>query len=160
DLQAYSLSRNGEVVRLERIPPEVLYLLIERAGQVVARDEILERIWGKGVYIDGENAINTAGDKICRALNDDSHRAPLLVTLPGKGYGFVGPVLIPNGELNPGLVPNGRLNGDEKGQPPINGADFPFTLATSTENQSSGRRYWLAGLLTVAGLGLIASAMA
>jgi DNA-binding winged helix-turn-helix (wHTH) protein len=72
DPSAYRLSRNGEVVRLERIRLELLCLLVERCGQIVSRAEILERIWGKGVFIDNENAINTAVRKIRRALNDDA----------------------------------------------------------------------------------------
>jgi DNA-binding winged helix-turn-helix (wHTH) protein len=51
---AYRLCRDGEVVRLERIPLELLCLLVERRDQVVTRAEILVRIWGKGVFIDRE----------------------------------------------------------------------------------------------------------
>lgn len=44
DPDAYRLSRSGEAVRLERIPLELLCLLVERCGQIVTRPEILERI--------------------------------------------------------------------------------------------------------------------
>jgi DNA-binding response OmpR family regulator len=54
DANAYRLSRNGHPVRLERIPLELLCLLVDRCGQLVTREEILERIWGKGVFIDSE----------------------------------------------------------------------------------------------------------
>ena len=94
DPGAYRLSRGGEIIRLERIPLELLFLLVDRCGQVVPRDEILERIWGKGVFIDSEHAINTAVRKIRRALNDDANAPRFIVTIPGKGYRFVAPVAL------------------------------------------------------------------
>src|SRR5215472_5966673 len=99
DPSAYRLSRRGEVVRLERIPLELLRLLVERREQIVSRDEILERIWGKGVFIDSENAINTAVRKVRRALQDDADNPRFIVTIPGRGYRFVAPV-IANGEAD------------------------------------------------------------
>ena len=69
---AYRLRHKDRIVRLERIPFELLCLLVERSGQLVTREEILERVWGKGVFVDSENSINTAIRKIRRALNDDA----------------------------------------------------------------------------------------
>jgi DNA-binding response OmpR family regulator len=48
DRSAYQLRRAGRAVKLERIPLEILLLLTERAGQLVTREQIAERIWGKG----------------------------------------------------------------------------------------------------------------
>ena len=48
DPGAYQLRRGGVAARLERIPFELLCLLVDRAGQLVTREEILERVWGKG----------------------------------------------------------------------------------------------------------------
>src|SRR5215471_8907707 len=97
DSGAYRLSRGGEVVRLERIPLELLCLLVDRCGQLVTRDEIIERIWGKGIFVDSENSINVAIRKIRRALSDDPACPRFIVTIPGKGYRFVAPILIQNG---------------------------------------------------------------
>ena len=72
DPSAYRLRHKDRIVRLERIPFELLCLLVERSGQLVTREEILERVWGKGVFVDSENSINTAIRKIRRALNDDA----------------------------------------------------------------------------------------
>ena len=54
-----------------RVPLELLSFLLERRGQLVTRKEILERVWGKGVFVDGETSINTAVRKLRRALSDD-----------------------------------------------------------------------------------------
>jgi DNA-binding response OmpR family regulator len=56
---AYELRWGGLVVPLQRIPLELPCLLVERRGQLVTRAEILERVWGKGVFVDSEASINT-----------------------------------------------------------------------------------------------------
>ena len=84
DLTAYRLARNGETVRIERIPMDLLRLLVERSGELVTREEILERIWGKGVFVDSENAINTAVRKIRRALHDDAEAPRFIATIPPR----------------------------------------------------------------------------
>ena len=61
---ACELRRGAVVVPLQRIPLELLCLLVERRGQLVTREEILERVWGKGVFVDSENSINTAVRKV------------------------------------------------------------------------------------------------
>ena len=86
---AYELRRGDVVVPLQRIPLELLCLLVERRGQLVTREEILERVWGKGVFVDIENSINTAVRKLRRALSDDPEAPRFVVTVPARGYRFV-----------------------------------------------------------------------
>jgi len=68
DSARFELRRNGEVVKLERIPMELLVLLVASDGNVVSRQDIVERLWGKDVYLDTEHGINTAIRKIRQAL--------------------------------------------------------------------------------------------
>jgi DNA-binding winged helix-turn-helix (wHTH) protein len=89
DRGAYVLRRGGQVVHLQRLPLELLFLLVERRGQLVTRQEILDRVWGKGVFVDVDNAINTAIRKIRRALDDDSEAPRFVVTVPAMGYRFI-----------------------------------------------------------------------
>jgi hypothetical protein len=60
DRAVYELRRFGRALKLERIPMEILLLLVERQGQLVAREEIIGRVWGKDVYLDTDNSINSA----------------------------------------------------------------------------------------------------
>jgi TolB-like protein/DNA-binding winged helix-turn-helix (wHTH) protein len=92
DPVAYELRRAGRVVRLERIPLELLFLLVERRGQLVTRQEIVERVWGRDVFVDSDSSVNTAVRKIRQALKDNSDKPRLLFTVAGKGYRFVPPV--------------------------------------------------------------------
>ena len=89
DRGGFELRRGGSVVRLERIPLELLLFLTERRGQLVTREEILEHIWGKDVFVDSDNSINTAVRKVRLALREDPENPRFLRTVPGKGYRFV-----------------------------------------------------------------------
>ena len=92
DRNAYQLRRGASVVHLERIPLELLFLLVDKRGELVSREEILERIWGKGVFIDAENSINAAVRKVRRALNDDAESPRFVVRVHAKGYRFTASV--------------------------------------------------------------------
>src|SRR5882762_8592683 len=92
DLRAYELRRAGRVLKLERIPMEMLLLLIEERGQLVTRDRIIERIWGKDVFLDTDNSINAAVRKVRHVLRDDPERPHFVQTVTGRGYRFVAQV--------------------------------------------------------------------
>jgi len=88
DLKRYELRRNGRVLKLEKLPMELLILLVSRDGQLVSREEIAERLWGKDVFVETEHSVNTAVRKIRQALGDDPDNPRFVKTLVGKGYRF------------------------------------------------------------------------
>ena len=90
DTVRYELRRGEQVLRLEKIPMELLILLAERKDQLVGRQDIIERLWGKDVFLDTEQGINTAVRKIRLVLRDDPENPRFLQTVVGKGYRFVG----------------------------------------------------------------------
>src|SRR5262249_47859199 len=94
DLRAYELRRSGKPLKLERIPMELLLLLVEQGGQVVSREQILARIWGKDVSIEADNSINAAIRKIRQALRDDPERPRFVQTITGRGYRFIARVRV------------------------------------------------------------------
>lgn len=96
DLLAYELRRSGQSLKLERIPLEILRLLLERKGQLVTREQIVERIWGKEVYVDTDNSINAAIRKVRQVLEDDPERPRFVQTVTGMGYRFIAPVQAEN----------------------------------------------------------------
>jgi len=93
DAQRYSLRRSGRNLRLERIPMELLLLLVERRGLLVTREEIIEKLWGRDVFLDTDNSINTAIRKIRQALKDDPEQPRFVQTVAGKGYRFIAPIV-------------------------------------------------------------------
>ena len=92
DVAAYTLQRTGRRIRLEKIPMEVLVLLVRRPGVLVTRAEIQAALWGSDVFVEHDSAINTAVRKIRRALGDDAEHPRIVETVVGKGYRFIAPL--------------------------------------------------------------------
>ena len=95
DLGCYQLRRDGSVLKLEKIPMELLILLASKRGQLVSREEIIDRLWGKDVFVDSEHGVNTAIRKIRNVLIDDPDHPRYVETVVGKGYRFVATVIAP-----------------------------------------------------------------
>lgn len=95
----YQLQRGTRVLRLERIPMELLILLVEKSGKLVSREEIAGRLWGEGVFLDVDHGINVAVGKIRNVLRDDSEKPRFVETVVGKGYRFAAPVTLGNGDF-------------------------------------------------------------
>jgi len=85
DCNRYQLLRAGDRVKLEKLPMALLILLLEKDGHLVTREEIVDRLWGKDVFLDTEHGINTAIRKVRHVLRDDPERPRFVQTVTGKG---------------------------------------------------------------------------
>lgn len=94
NLTARRLRRGNRVLKVERIPLEILALLIERWGETVPRDEIVARVWGKGAFLDTDNSIRGAIRKIRQVLKDDPEQPQFIQTVTGEGYRFFAPLVL------------------------------------------------------------------
>jgi DNA-binding winged helix-turn-helix (wHTH) protein/Tol biopolymer transport system component len=94
DCGRFELLRNGQPLRLERKPMELLILLASREGQLVSRAQIAERLWSSEVFVDTEHGINTAIRKLRHLLRDDPDNPRFIQTVTGMGYRFVAPVSV------------------------------------------------------------------
>ncbi len=92
DVRAYELRSAGIPLKLKPIPMELLLFLVERRGELVTREQIVERIWGKGVFLDTDNSINGAISKIRQVLRDDAQQPRFVQTVTGRGYRFIAPL--------------------------------------------------------------------
>jgi TolB-like protein/DNA-binding winged helix-turn-helix (wHTH) protein/Flp pilus assembly protein TadD len=92
DCAAGQLRRSGRILKIERIPMEVLLFLVQHRGELVTRERLVEKIWGKDVYLDTDNSINGAIRKIRQVLKDDPEQPRFIQTITGKGYRFIAPV--------------------------------------------------------------------
>ena len=90
---------NGKPVDLEAKPLEVLSQLLQHAGEVVTKDELLESVWPGTAVVDGSLA--TAVSKLRKAINDEDQL--IIITVPRTGYRLAGPVQ--SKPLNGGLWP-------------------------------------------------------
>ena len=92
DVSAYELRRQGRTVSVERRPMELLIWMVERRGELITREEIVDRLWGRDVFIDVDTSINTVIRKIRRVLRDSVDRPRFIQTVQGKGYRFIAEV--------------------------------------------------------------------
>ena len=95
DLRPRRLRRGSHVLKLERIPLEILVLLLEHRGEIVSRDEIVARVWGNDVFLDTDNSIRGAIRKVRQALKDDPETPRFIQTMTGRGYRFIAPIISP-----------------------------------------------------------------
>jgi len=98
DRERYQLRHRTRTIKLERIPLELLFLLLEQQGKLVSREQIVSKIWRDGSFLDTERSINTAIRKLRRALGDHPRRPQFIETVVGKGYRFIAS-LIPQARL-------------------------------------------------------------
>jgi TolB-like protein/DNA-binding winged helix-turn-helix (wHTH) protein/Tfp pilus assembly protein PilF len=98
DLRPRRLRRGSHVLKLERIPFEILLLLLEHRDEIVTRDQIVSRVWGQGVFLDTDNSIRGAIRKLRQALKDDAECPRFIQTVTGQGYRFIVPVAPPEEE--------------------------------------------------------------
>jgi DNA-binding winged helix-turn-helix (wHTH) protein len=93
DRERYQLRCRTRAIKLERIPLELLFLLLEHNGKLVSREQIVAKLWRDGSFLDTERSINTAVRKLRRALGDDPRRPQFIETVVGKGYRFMAPLV-------------------------------------------------------------------
>lgn len=96
------LTREGNVVRLQDQPLQVLLALLEQPGAMVAREQLITRLWPKGV-VDYDTGLNTVVRKLRAALGDDAGEPRYVETIPRRGYRFIGAIEAP--PLAAGVAP-------------------------------------------------------
>jgi TolB-like protein/DNA-binding winged helix-turn-helix (wHTH) protein/Tfp pilus assembly protein PilF len=126
DLSSGELIRDGRRFRLQGQPFQVLCVLLERAGQVVSREELQRRLWPDETFGDFENGLNKAIAKIREALEDPKASSRLIETIPRRGY---------------------RFSQEVKWVKPSNGHSVAAALPTQSEPRWSSARYRIAGLI-------------
>ena len=89
DVRSRELRSGGARVRLQEQPFEILRLMLERPGDVVTRDELRQRLWPDGTFVDFEHSLNAAVKRLRAALGDDAEHPRFVETLPRRGYRFI-----------------------------------------------------------------------
>src|SRR5258705_6200842 len=92
DRDAMELRKHGVPIRLQEQPFRVLAILAERPGEIVTREELRERIWGKDTFVDFDQSLNKAVNRVREALHDDAGTPQYVETVPRRGYRFIAPV--------------------------------------------------------------------
>ncbi len=133
DLRTRELKKNGVKVKLQNQPFQILQMLLERAGEVITREEIRSRIWQADTFVDFDHSVNTAVKKLRHALGDRAENPLFIETLPRQGFRFIAAV----GE-------------------PVKTAVDTGTLATSAPEKHLARRVPRLFMAGAAALGVVA----
>jgi len=105
------LFKRGIRIRLQMKPLQVLQALLEKPGEPVTREELCKRLWPAGTFVDFENGLNTATNRLRVALRDSADSPLYIETLPRLGYRLVCPVLrvehdnLPRVPVDQALIP-------------------------------------------------------
>jgi TolB-like protein/DNA-binding winged helix-turn-helix (wHTH) protein/Tfp pilus assembly protein PilF len=92
DLRAGELRKQGVRIKLQEQPFHVLAVLLRRPGEVVTREELRNQNWPPDTFVDFDNSLNTAINKLREALGDSADNPRFIETLPRRGYRFIAPV--------------------------------------------------------------------
>jgi len=128
DVRSRELHTAGTRIRLQEQPFEILRMMLERRGDVVTRDELRQRLWPNGTFVDFEHSLNAAVKRLRAALGDDADNPRFVETLPRRGYRFIG-LSAPERD-DPSAAPQLRI------------AVLPFTNLT----EDSAQEYFTDGL--------------
>jgi DNA-binding winged helix-turn-helix (wHTH) protein/tetratricopeptide (TPR) repeat protein len=105
DPQNGRLLRQGEPVRLQDQPFQVLVALLERHGEIVTRDELRDRLWPRDTFVSFDKSLGVALTKVRAALGDDAGNPRFVETVPKRGYRFIAPVAVDSSSLQATVVP-------------------------------------------------------
>ena len=107
------LLREDMRIRLQAQPLLVLEELLARPGELVTREQLIARLWPKGV-VDFDTALNSAVRRLRTALGDHAEMPRYIETIPRRGYRFIGHL-----ETPPDAAPEGALAADASGRPAV-----------------------------------------
>jgi DNA-binding winged helix-turn-helix (wHTH) protein len=121
DAATGELRRQGVRVKLHAQPFQVLLMLLDRAGELLTREEISRALWPDGTFVDYEHGLNSAVNRIREALGDTASSPRFVETLARRGYRFAAPVerLIPEQAPTPAAPEAPRSIAEEEMPPEV-----------------------------------------
>lgn len=100
NLDTGELSKHGVRLKLHDQPFQVLAMLVARPGELVSREEIQAALWPDGTFVDFENGLNSAVNRLRDALSDSSETPKYIETVPRRGYRFVARIELVDGKAS------------------------------------------------------------
>jgi DNA-binding winged helix-turn-helix (wHTH) protein/TolB-like protein len=145
------LWRDGIRVRLEPQPARALTLLLERAGDLVTRDEMRARLWGEDTSVDFDRGLAYAVGQVRTALGDSAENPRFVQTVPRRGYRFIAPVHAHEAPERP--ANGGQATADRSNDPVAEGSENHVRVEPAPDRS---RRAWLVAALIIATVALAA----
>ena len=95
DRRSGELSKAGSRVRLQDAPLKVLQALLERSGEIVTREELRRLLWADDTFVDFDNGLNSAVNRLRSSLGDSADQPKFVETVGRRGYRFIAPLAPP-----------------------------------------------------------------
>ncbi len=92
DCETAELRRNGNKSSLQGQPLQILVVLLENPGRLVTREELKKKLWPSDTFVDFDQSLNRAVNRLREALGDSAENPRYVETLPRRGYRFIAPV--------------------------------------------------------------------
>ncbi len=92
DLRTGELRKQGLKIKLQEQPFQTLAMLLKHPGEVVTREELRNKLWPSDTFVDFDNGLNKAINRLREVLGDSADRPRYIETLPRRGYRFVAAV--------------------------------------------------------------------
>jgi TolB-like protein/DNA-binding winged helix-turn-helix (wHTH) protein/Flp pilus assembly protein TadD len=150
DLQSHELRKRGIRVKLHEQPFQVLATLLEHPSEVVSREELRRRIWPSDTFVDFDNGLNGAVNRLREALGDSADSPRFVETVPRQGYRFIAALELAAPVVGPGALPKNGAGQAEAALPDKPADELP-RVARARVLQP---RVWGLVALAVVGLAL------
>ncbi len=154
DLKAGELHKSGHKIRLQEQPFQILRMLVEHAGEVVAREEIQSKLWPNDTVVEFDHGINTAIRKLRIALdNDDAETPSYIETVARRGYRLIMPVEWPQSSSDGGARDAAAADG-----PPVSvgeGADAKPQRSAAPTPGKTVSHYRVLNVIGGGGMGVV-----
>ena len=143
DVTTRELYKRGVLVPLQDKPFQVLAVLLERPGELITREELQNRLWPNGTFVDFEKGLNTAVRKLRDALGDSAETPLFIETLSRRGYRLIAPINI-NGSGMKGSLPVAAVGLGEHtgGAEAVFDADVKSLPSAEIPSRAVRPRYW------------------
>src|SRR2546429_6093215 len=105
DLRAGELRKHGLQIRLQEQPFQVLAILLEHGREVVTREELQKTLWSADTFVDFDQGLNKAINKIREALSDSAETPRFVETVARRGYRFLAEVTVVDAAAQKGREP-------------------------------------------------------
>src|SRR5712692_3631941 len=116
DLHTGDLRKHGHRIRLQEKPFQILSLLLERAGEVVTRDELRQRLWPADTFVDFDANLNTSLNRLRQALGETANEQIFIRTIPRQGYRFIATITKVEDSMNAPAPPPGPVGATAAGE--------------------------------------------
>jgi adenylate cyclase len=116
DEKTGELRKDGTKIHLQEQPRQILQILLEHPGELVARDELRKRVWPTDTFVDFDHGINNAIKRLRESLGDTGETPRYVETLPRRGYRFLHAVATTRPEVSIAVLPFLSLSADPENE--------------------------------------------